>query len=243
MHDKLRYLLLQVRNSDDPMRSQEVGCFARTLHCSTDQISVYDLLGGVPTKGQLDEVDVVLLGGSGDYSVAEGGPWLHRAMETMQELYEFSKPTFASCWGFQAMARALGGEVVADLSRAELGTLPVRLTGAGEEDPVFGPLGKNFFGQMGHQDIVERLPEGAVLLASTDTVANQAFTFPDKPIYCTQFHPELNREALLQRLDAYPQYVEHVAHVTYESFCRDCDDTTETEQLLLRFVQQAMGTA
>jgi GMP synthase (glutamine-hydrolysing) len=192
----------------------------------------------VPTVGQLDEVDVVLLGGSGDYSVAKGGQWLPAALAAMRELYELSKPTFASCWGFQAMALALGGEVITDLSRAELGSIEVRLTEAGRDDPLFAPLGDTFLAPMGHQDCVVRLPEGAVLLASSEKVENQAFRFPDKPIYCTQFHPELNRDAFVQRVRAYPQYVETITGEPIEEFARRCRETKATSQLLGRFVQQ-----
>lgn len=243
MFETIRYLLLQVRDADDPMRQQEVGCFARVLRCLPDQIHVYDLLRGVPAIGEIDAVDVVLLGGSGDYSVAEGGPWLAAALETMRELYELGKPTFASCWGFQAMAQALGGRVVSDVSRAEIGTHTARLTSAGLADPVFETLGRHFPAQMGHQDIVDQLPHGALLLASTDRVVNQAFTFPGKPIYCTQFHPELDRVALLQRLHAYPQYVERIAGMTFEQFEQNCQDAPETSQLLVRFVEHVFSAA
>ncbi|MFG0261332.1 MAG: type 1 glutamine amidotransferase, partial [Novipirellula sp. JB048] len=107
-----RFLLLQVRDADDPMCAQEVDCFARALGCDAQRIRVFDLLSGVPTVEQLDQVDVVLLGGSGAYSVARGGDWILPALEAMRELFELGKPTFASCWGHQAMAQALGGEVV-----------------------------------------------------------------------------------------------------------------------------------
>ena len=79
MYASLNYLLLQMRNADDPMRQHEVRCFARFLHSSPEQIRVVDLLQRRPTASQLDEADIVLLGGSGDYSVAEGGPWLEQS--------------------------------------------------------------------------------------------------------------------------------------------------------------------
>ena len=78
MVEDLRFLLLQVRNDDDPMRQHEIECFARSLECSIQQIRIFDLLKGAPTQHLIDDVDVVLLGGSGDYSVARGGPWLLR---------------------------------------------------------------------------------------------------------------------------------------------------------------------
>lgn len=149
------------------MRHQEVDCFARALGCEPNQIGVFDLLSGVPSVQELEQYDVVLLGGSGDYSVAEGGPWLPAALEAMRELYELNKPTFASCWGFQAMAKALGGEVVTDRNRAELGAVEVRLTDAGRNDPVFQGLGDRFLAPMGHQDCVTKLPPDACLLASS----------------------------------------------------------------------------
>lgn len=238
MFDKLRYLLLQMRDPDDPMGSHEVQCFARALQCSPTQVRVFDLLSECPTPAQINEADVVLLGGSGDYSVAEGGPWLEAALDAMRELHELAKPTFASCWGFQAMAKALGGETVTDMTRAEVGSHNLYLTEAGMADPIFGPLGATFPGQMGHQDIVDRLPDGAVLLASTDRVHNQAFRFDGLPIYCTQFHPELNRATLLDRLRKYPKYVEKIAGTPYEEFAKTCVETPATDSLLLRFVKE-----
>ena len=242
MIEKLRFLLLQVRNADDPMRGQEISCFARAFGCAVQQIRGQDLLSGVPSRRQLDAVDVVLLGGSGDYSVAEGGEWFEVAMESMRELYDLRKPTFASCWGFQAMARAMGGKVVTDMSRAELGTLSVFLTPEGRQDEVFRGLGDTFLAQMGHQDIVDRLPEDAIRLASTDRVENQAFRFAGKPIYCTQFHPELNRQTLLERVRTYPQYIKRIAGITLEEFTARSSDTPKSETLLPRFVRHVFGS-
>lgn len=109
MPPAVRYLLLQVRNPDDPMRSQEVSSFARVLRTTPDWIRVFDLLGGPLTAEHLENIDVVLLGGSGHYSVTDEGPWLDQALDSLRLVHSKRKPTFASCWGFQAMARAMGG--------------------------------------------------------------------------------------------------------------------------------------
>lgn len=241
MFDKLRFMLFQVRNPDDAMRRQEVDCFARALQCDRNQIHVFSILQGVPTRAELDQVDMVLLGGSGDYSVAKGGTWLPAALETMRELYEWSKPTFASCWGFQAISLALGGQVVTDLSRAELETATVYLTEAGQQDPVFGAMPQPFAAHIGHQDIVDALPADAELLASTKRVANQAFRIPGKPLYCTQFHPELTRDTYLERIRAYPEYVASIAGVPYEDFAARCTEAPESGTLIRRCVELFFG--
>jgi len=237
----LRYLLLQVRDPDDPMRRHEVLAFAGALRCEPKQIEVVDLLHRPPGAHDLGRADIVLLGGSGDYSVAEGGPWLEAALDAMRELHAISKPTFASCWGFQAMARAMGGKVVTDPSRAEVGTHHVELTSEGEDDPVLGGLPGRFRAQMGHKDIVDVLPAGAVRLARSDRVANQAFRFEGRPIYCTQFHPELDRDRLLDRVRRYPNYIEQIVGVPIDTFIERHTDDDDTGGLLERFVQHVIG--
>ncbi len=243
MNQRVRYLLLQVRNDDDPMAGHEVECFARALNCAPGQIREFDLIAGSPSDAELDAVDIVLLGGSGDYCVSKGGAWMEPAMVTMRRLHETGKPTFASCWGFQAMAQALGGHVMADPARAEVGTHEVFLTDAGLADPLFGALadaGEHFPAQMGHEDVVDRLPDGAVLLAKT-RLSNQAFYFPGKPIYCTQFHPELDRETLLDRLRKYPTYIERITGVPYNQFVAEhTGESVHTDALLSRFVELVM---
>ncbi|MDX1646696.1 MAG: type 1 glutamine amidotransferase [Longimicrobiales bacterium] len=235
----LRFLLLQVRNDDDPMRDHEISCFERCFRLRRGQVDVVDLLGSAPTAAHIDRADVVLLGGSGDYSVARGGPWLPAALDAMVGLYESSKPTFASCWGFQAMARAMGGSVVTDRSRAEVGVTWLELTPAGRTDPVFGPLAPRFQAVSGHEDIVETLPASAVLLASSTMVENQAFHFPGKPIYCTQFHPELDRSDLLLRIGRYPSYLPLAGAETLEQLADMTPDLDHVGGILQRFLDVA----
>ena len=229
------------------MAAQEVRCFARTLDCDVAAIEVFDLLRAAPPIDKLNQADMLLLGGSGHYSAASvpdvPGPktarlaWLERTLDCLRDVHEVAKPTFASCWGFQAMARALGGECVNDLPNAELGTIELELTEAGRCDPLFSALPRTFSAHAGHEDHVIRLPSDAVLLASSSRVAEQAFRFADRPIYCTQFHPELDRAAMLERVKAYPEYVERIAGVPHETFAQGLRETPEANTLLRRFVQ------
>ncbi len=134
----------------------------------------------------------------------------------------------------------MGGRVVADIGRAEVGTHDVFLTDVGREDPLFRTLadaGRTFPAQMGHQDVVDGLPDGAVLLARSE-LSNQAFTFPGKHIYCTQFHPELNRTTLLDRLRRYPKYIEQITGLGYDEFVATrTRESPHTDGLLLRFAE------
>lgn len=241
MH-RLRYLLLQTRNPGDPMAAQEVRCFAKALACEISAISVFDLIGSAPSIDALQQVDMLLLGGSGHYSVATksdgpSSPWVGRTLDTLREIHRLAKPTFASCWGFQAMARAMGGECVNDVPNAEVGTIELQLNEAGSADPIFSILPFKFAAQAGHEDHVVRLPTDAELLASSSRVQEQAFRFIDRPIYCTQFHPELDRAAMLERVIAYPEYIARIARISFDEFVQNVRETPEANSLLRRFIQ------
>src|SRR3954453_2069668 len=190
---RLRFLLLQTRNLGDPMGPQEVRCFARALGCEESAIEVFDFLNASPSVEKLQQADMLLLGGSGHYSAAGETEWLERALDCLREIHRIATPTFASCWGFQAMARAMGGRCVNDLPNAELGTIDLELTEEGRVDPFFKFLPRKFAAQAGHEDHVVALPRDAVLLASSATIKEQAFRFENRPIYSTYFHPELAR--------------------------------------------------
>jgi len=72
-------------------------------------------------------------------------------------------------------------------------------------------------------------------MAYSSRVENEAFAYPDRLIYATQFHPELTREDLLMRCRAYPQYIRNITGWTLEEFETHCRPTPLTSQLLGRF--------
>ncbi|MEM8946489.1 MAG: type 1 glutamine amidotransferase [Planctomycetota bacterium] len=232
---ELRYLLLQVRDQDDPIREQEISCFASALDCDPAAIDCLDLLTERITAECLQSYDAVLIGGSGDYSAAGESDWLEQVLSDLRLLCQLGKPTFASCWGFQAIARALGGRCIHDPANAELGTIELTRTAVGAVDPLFSKLNASFPALAGHEDHVVELPPAAELLASSELVRNQAFKLRDSLIYCTQFHPELELPTFLQRVAAYPRYVEQIAGMTVESFATLCYDTPLARGLLRGF--------
>ena len=241
--EPLRCLLLQVRNPGDPMGPHEIRSFRHILSPLAVDISVFDLLGRPLLARDLARIDLVLMGGSGSYSATSADPWLAKALDSLRQVHATRVPAFASCWGFQGMAAAMGGEVVHDPSRAEVGTQELVLTPEGRSDPVFGMLGSSFKAQLGHEDLVEALPPRTTLLASSAKVTNQAYRFDDAPIYCTQFHPELDRAGLHARFAAYPRYVEEVGGTTMEVLVSRLEETPLANALIRRFAEEYVARA
>lgn len=198
------YLLMQSRDPTDPMREHEVLCFAQTLGIAVGGIRVVDLLERVPTAEELSSSRAVLLGGSGDYSSLDPFPWIRRMIGYVRDvLIPSGTPTFASCFGLQVTTLALGGKMMRDPAHREIGSIDIATTAAAADDPLFAPVPNPFVGQAGHSDRAVETPPGAVLLASTELCPVNAYRVTGKPYWATQFHPELDPDAVAKRYMTY----------------------------------------
>ncbi len=190
----MRFCLLQARNLDDPTREEERGCFARRLEVDVEAIVCVDMLHARPTRELWQDFDAILVGGAGEYSALDHHPGIEATMAFLGATARAGRPLFASCFGFQLLSIALGGQVVHDEENAEVGTFHVSLTDEGLRDPLFGSLPARFLAQEGHKDRASVLPPGVVHLAGSERAPFQAFRMPGAPVYATQFHPELDRD-------------------------------------------------
>jgi GMP synthase-like glutamine amidotransferase len=81
-------------------------------------------------------------------------------------------PSFNICYSMQLFSIVHGGTVVKNPAGKEVGFYQVRPTPEGSSDPVVGHVAPYTTLQW-HGDIVEELPKGAVLLASSRKTKNQ----------------------------------------------------------------------
>lgn len=106
-----------------------------------------------------------------------------------------------TCFGIGVATRALGGEVTMGYPEAT-GPTGIRLTDEGRRDRLFGGLASTFSALTAHKEGTDRLPEGAVLLATNDACPVQAYRVGDR-LYATQFHPEPTGVAFTERMTIY----------------------------------------
>ena len=156
----------------------------------------------------LDDWSGIVLGG-GPFNVSDcpeqKSAAQHRAEAELRELatrvVAADFPFLGACYGIGTLGTLAGG--VVDRTYAEpIGAVAIRLTDAGRDDPLLGTLPATFEAFLGHKEAVARLPEGAVLLASSATCPVQAFRIGAN-VYATQFHPELDVPGLLHRIEVY----------------------------------------
>jgi GMP synthase (glutamine-hydrolysing) len=239
----LRFLLIQARERGDDMAPHEQQCFAEALGVEVDAILTHNIIDGTPPEALIDEIDVILIGGSGDYSVTYGKPFIKDFIDFVGKvILTGDTPTFASCFGFQAMVEAGGGRVIQDRERTEVGVFTIHMTDAGREDPLLKPLAPSFPAQLGHTDLAVRLPSGMTNLAFSDRAPYQALRVDGKPIFAVQFHPELtgaaNRLRFTRYCERYPPVDTDERNAVLESMV----ETPEASGLLRRWVEETLQT-
>lgn len=232
-----KVLLISLRDPSDPMAAQEQMCFAGRAALDRERLDLHFAPTGPPDRATLRRYDAVFFGGSGAYSVLDDVDWIRAAFGTLQDVVELRIRAWASCFGFQGLAVALGGEVVRDDDRQELGSFPITLTEAGKRDPLLGVLPERFFAQEGHHDHVTRLPPGVTLLATGQLSENQAFVVDGAPFYASQFHPELTSATTVERFMHYAALYSMGAEAeAVAAGLAAGEDTPEMGQILTRLV-------
>src|SRR5690625_2103413 len=102
-------------------------------------------------------------------------------------LFDAGVPVLGICYGFQAMASALGG-VVAHTGAREYGGTSVAVDEAGTL--LAGSPGAETV-WMSHGDAVHAAPEGFQVLAASEAAPVAAFENAERRLYGMQWHPEV----------------------------------------------------
>ena len=123
----------------------------------------------------------IILSGGPSSVYEEGAPSVDPA------IFSAGVPVLGICYGFQAMAAALGGEVAHTGLREYGGTAVdvceagVLLAGSPESQKAW----------MSHGDAVHRAPEGFTVLATSPGAPVAAFEDTDRRLFGVQWHPEV----------------------------------------------------
>ncbi|MET0450537.1 MAG: glutamine-hydrolyzing GMP synthase [Mycobacterium sp.] len=139
----------------------------------------------VPHTATVDEIkakdpQAIVLSGGPASVYADGAPQLDPA------LFDLDVPVFGICYGFQAMAQALGG-TVAHTGTSEYGRTDLKVAGGDlhsdlpERQPVW----------MSHGDAVTVAPDGFEVVATSAGAPVAAFENRGRRLAGVQYHPEV----------------------------------------------------
>lgn len=169
------------------------------LDCSDDNVA-YENFSRVMSDTRLFDVhelefpenpDAVLVTGS-RHGVYEDKEWIPPLLEKIRDYAEQEIPILGVCFGHQAVAKALGGDVEC-MGEYEIGYEPVKL----EEGDLLEGLDEIEYPFSSHQDEVVSLPD-EVEETAENSVSTHGYQHIEKPIFGIQFHPEFDTETIKQ---------------------------------------------
>lgn len=234
--NQLKVLLLQIRQHE-LVRREEKYSFSTFSNIENEQLTILNVFDTPEFEPNVvDEYDAVFVGGASECPVTdeENWPFIKHCKNLLLYCVDTNKPVFASCYGFQLVVLALGGEIIHVPVNFEMGSIPIKLTNAAKDDPIFHTTPNNFLGISVHKDKTIQTPTGCTTLAYTDECIH-AFKVNNKPFWCTQFHPEVDKEILVERLTAFKDKYTDSDEQLNEIIC-SVRETPESNILLKKFI-------
>ena len=170
------------------------GVFGEAVTEAGHRLEEWSLAWGRPAPRPIDDYGAVLVfGGSMHADQDDRHPWLREENFFIQCLLDRHVPLLGVCLGVQLIAKAAGAPVYPLPDGPEIGWLPVELTAAAADDPLFGRLPSSFDAFAWHYYTYD-VPAGAEELARSDR-CTQAFRLGEKA-WGMQFHAEVALETV-----------------------------------------------
>ena len=149
----------------------------------------------MPEQKELEKYSGILWTGCNLTIYDEENSSVSKQIKLAKLCYEIGIPSFGSCWGLQISVVAAGGKVALNPKGKEMGLArKIRLTGEGENHPLFKGKPPVYEAYISHDDMVTEIPEGGVILAGNDFTPVQALAVTHKKgtFWSVQYHPEYN---------------------------------------------------
>ncbi len=236
----LKIILLQIRH-EKHVQNEEFESFVRYSGLNSSQIDILNVYDS-PTFDLyiVDSYDALFVGGTSNANVLkpEKYPFVPLSQDLIKYCIEKEIPVFASCFGFQLAVLALNGEIIHQENDFEMGVIDIKLTPHAIDDTLFRNIPDNFSAISVHQQLATKSPPNSILLAYTDQCVH-SFKVEEKPFWAFQFHPEVDKQTLIERLTIYKsKYTNNDGHL--DEVLRDAKETPYSNILLKNFTDEVL---
>ena len=201
------FLLLATR-AEDAAADDEYQAYLRYCGLKPEELVRVRMESGPLPSLELEDYSGVIVGGSPYTSsdpVEEKSPEQVRVEAELSSLLDRivaeDFPFLGACYGVGTLGLHQGA--VIDRRFGEpVGATEIQLTAEGQRDPLLQGVPQSFEAFVGHKEACSQLPANAVLLASSAACPVHMFRIRNN-LYATQFHPELDADGLITRINIY----------------------------------------
>lgn len=178
----------------------------------------------------LSGIDGVVITGS-PASVHDDMPWIDQLFALIRELYAQKIPMFGACFGHQAIALALGGNVEKNPDGWVFGQVETTLVNGAK----WAPKGQSSLSlYAAHVEQVTRLPKGAGIISHTPGCPISGFAIGDK-VLTTQYHPEMSAEFISALIEEHSEPMGEEVTARAKGSLMGNDDGEEIAKWAVRF--------
>ena len=212
--DALQYIKSEIQNLKPEKNSKKQN--TNNQNFSNFDIHASDLKG------------IILSGGPS--SVYDKG-----APTVSKEIFKLGVPILGICYGWQLMAKLLGGNI--KNTTKEYGPEMLALGNKNKKSRLFNTIAKQSFPVIvSHGDTVIKLPEGFEALAETNTVKYSVVENTKKKLYGIQFHPEAHHteygQTILQNFTAICEEIYKPISLDPEKIINDIAETAANQKVI-----------
>ena len=157
--------------------------------------------------------------------------------DLFDQVIEEDFPFLGACSGNGLLGKYCGTPISGKYSE-RIGSSLVVLTEKGKSDPLLQGMPEEFHAMVGHKEACDEVPEGSVLLLTSEACPVQMFRIKQN-IYATQFHPEADSEEFIVRIRTYKNsgyFAPEEADQLIEAM-KDID-TPHPKEILKRFIER-----
>jgi len=198
---------------------EDLGLFERTIKAAGYQVRYLE--AGMDELTWIEPLVpdlLVVLGAPISANDEVNYPFIEDEIRILETRLKSDLPTLGICLGAQLMARALGAKVYPGPQK-EIGWKGLKLTESGQQSAL-KHLSKELTPVLHWHGDTFDIPKGAVHLASTEAVSNQAFSWKKKCL-ALQFHPEVTPHGMERWFIGHALEIEQAEDVSIELLRND----------------------
>jgi len=227
-------LLVQIRKNKK-IATQEYNSFlkiSKETGVKLDKINI--CYKKIEVNKLIKKYDFIIVGGS-EFSVIDVFPQKAKIRKLIVKAMQASRPFLGICFGFQLLVESMGGIISKNHKTREFGTKQIKITSTGDENSIFYGMPSTFTVQQAHYWGTSQKPHNSVIIAKGENNILEGIKVLGAPAYGVQFHPELTKQDMIERMEIYNSQASSPYHFSSQDM-KNIKQSKASEKIITNFL-------